>query len=99
VGYYGYVKTDSANLREGDVVVIAKVDTANSVTRFLGGHAGIFVQWAAGPAAGGYSIGWANNGLPASKDHPNKNNPTGIYNFKIKDPNHWHLFFFRQATP
>jgi len=99
-GYYGYVIIDSAQAREGDVVLLARVDTGGSPahTIYEGGHVGIFVQWVAGPN-GGYPNGWANNGKPASPAHPNSDGTTGIFHFRRKDPLHDHVYFFRQATP
>ena len=69
---YGYVITDSAHVRYGDVIV--------RVSGSQGGHAGIFEGW----GQGGHPIGWANNGKPASSAHPNFDNPTGYSDFRQK---------------
>ena len=88
-GYWGYVLTDSAHVREGDVVV--RVHVVGTDT--LGGHAGIFDHW----EKGGNAIGWANNGIPATATSDNIDFPTGKFNFKPKTG--WITRFFRPATP
>lgn len=67
----GYVVVDSASVRIGDIVVRTKTTGCQC------GHAGGFIGW----GAGGHPIGHANNGLPATKTRPNKDNPTGKYDF------------------
>lgn len=101
IGYWGYLLTDSAHARPGDVVVsnpIVHPPAPNENDTIGGGHAGILmhtVNNANGTA--GFFLAWANNGLPASSLHANKDTTTGPYTFKNKPG--WILRFFRQGTP
>jgi hypothetical protein len=77
---YGYVEVDSANAREGDVVIRAKMQGDSS------GHAGVFMGFWAAPEIGtaGHPVGWANNGTPATYQRPVDPKPTGKFDFKRK---------------
>ncbi len=81
---YGYVLTDSADVRYGDVIV--------RVHGTSGGHAGIFEGW----GQGGHPIAWANNGLPASSVHPNFDGTTGYADMIQKTG--YTTLYFRPAT-
>jgi hypothetical protein len=84
IGYYGYVITDSAHARKGDVIV-------------SGGHAGIFYGFQHNLSGTyGIAMGWANNGHPATNRQPNQDLPVGKASFKNNGA-YWR--FFRQATP
>jgi hypothetical protein len=86
---YGYLLTDSAHVRAGDVVV--RDEVSGGVVG--GGHVGVFWHW----GAGGHPIGWANNGKPASSKHPNSDGLTGRFDFK--QTSGWITRYFRPATP
>ena len=81
---YGYVLTDSAHVRYGDVVM--------RYSPSKGGHAGIFEGW----GQGGHPIGWADNGWPASSAHANHDGTTGYSDFIQKTG--YTTRYFRPAT-
>jgi len=72
----GYVLVDSASVRAGDVILRGRAPRGS-------GHAGLFMGWAAGPG-GGYPIGWANNGTPATDTTSRYDGDTGRFHFKVK---------------
>ena len=82
---HSYGLIDSAHVRPGDPVLRTVIGG--------GGHAGIFIGW----AAGGHPIGWANNGSPAYPTIMNRDTTTGPFDFKVKSG---HVTkFFRPQTP
>lgn len=82
----GYVQTDSANLRMGDIVLYAHIPTQSDAN--ASGHVGVFYGW----GTGGHPYGWANNGLPAKPNRPNVDKATGPFDF-IAKPGHVTKFF------
>lgn len=88
---HGYEEVDAFSVRAGDVVDHTTID-ANGIVG--SGHVGIFMGW----AAGGFPIGWANNGRPATPTHINENYPVGRFNFHAAS-GYVTKFFRPQTTP
>jgi hypothetical protein len=85
LAWYGYQQITTLTAQVGDVVVRTKIGGS--------GHAGIFYGW----AAGGHPIGIANNGIPATPDHPRQDKDTGRFDFYARGG--YVTKFFRPQIP